>query len=145
MQISEHFSLEELTASEVAARHNLNNIPTDPVVLTNLKILAEQLEKVRLLLGHPIHVNSAYRAPAVNAIVGSKPTSYHVKGLAADIVCPAFGTPRDIVEAIINSDIRYDQIIWEFNSWCHIGFAMAGMVPRRQKLTINASGTSEYK
>ena len=97
------------------------------------------------MLGHPIHINSAYRSPAVNALVGSRPTSYHIKGLAADIVCPSFGTPRDIVNAIIKSDIRYDQIIWEYNNWCHIGFASAGMVPRKQQLTINASGTSEYK
>jgi len=145
MQISEHFTLEELTFSDTAARHNINNVPTDPKILANLNRLAMELEKIRTLLGYPIHINSAYRSLPVNALVGSKPTSYHVKGLASDIVCPAFGSPRAIVEAIIASNIEYDQIIWEFNSWCHIGFAEVGATPRKQKLIINASGTSIFK
>ena len=145
MQLTAHFNLEELTFSDTAARHNINNVPTDPKIIDNLTKLALQLEKVRTLLGYPIHINSAYRCLPVNTLVGSKPTSYHVKGLAADIVCPTFGSPRAIVEAIIASDIEYDQIIWEFNSWCHIGFAEDGATPRKQKLIINSSGTSQFK
>jgi hypothetical protein len=145
MQLSEHFSLDELCFSETAARHALNNIPSNQVILDNLKRLASELEKIRVLLGHPLHINSAYRAPIVNGLVGSKPTSYHPKGLAADITCAAFGNPKAIVEVIIASDIEYDQIIWEFDSWCHIGFPEIGKVPRKQKLTINKFGTSEFK
>jgi len=145
MQLSEHFSLDELCFSETAARHALNNIPTDLVILNNLKRLASELEKVRMLLGHPIHINSAYRSLPVNALVGSKPTSYHPKGLAADITCAAYGGPRAVVDKIIFSDIAYDQIIWEFDSWCHIGFPEYGKAPRKQKLIINKFGTSEFK
>ena len=115
MNITEHFTFEELYASEIADRNGIDNTPTDPKVLDNLKTLALNLESVRRLLGHPIHINSAYRCLLVNGMLGSKPTSAHVRGLAADIICPAFGSPVDIVNAIISSGIQYDQVILEYD------------------------------
>jgi len=141
MNISKHFTLEELIASETADRHGLDNTP-DADILANLTILASHLEELRTILGYPIHINSAYRSLAVNTLLGSKPTSAHVKGLAADIVCPQFGTPKDIVNAVISSNIQYDQVILEFDNWCHIGFSTNK--PRLQKLIINKTGTSFY-
>jgi len=143
-QLTPHFSLEELYASEIADRNNVDNKPTDYVVLDNLQFLAERLEEVRNVLQHPIHVNSAYRCLLVNGMLGSKPTSAHTKGLAADIVSPSFGGPRDIVNAIIASNIQYDQVILEFDRWCHIGFAEKDKAPRLQKLIIDKSGTRNY-
>ena len=142
--MTEHFTFEELYASDTADRHKINNEPKDPVVLKNLKFLAERLEDVRSLLRHPIHVNSAYRSLRVNNIVGSKPTSAHTKGLAADIICPSFGSPRDVVYAIVGSDIKYDQVILEFDRWCHIAFAEDGKEPRLQKLIIDKKGTRVF-
>jgi hypothetical protein len=145
MNLTTHFTLEELFFSETALRNNIDNTTQDPVILGNLQYLANQLEPIRDLLGHPIHINSAYRCLAVNTLLGSKDTSYHCKGLAADIICPSFGTPRDIIEAIIKSDIQYDQLIWEYQSWCHIGFAMPNNKPRMQKLIIDKQGTRVYE
>jgi len=142
--MTEHFTFEELYASDTAARHKINNEPKDPIVLKNLKFLAERLEDVRSLLRHPIHVNSAYRSLRVNNLVGSKPTSAHTKGLAADIICPSFGSPRDVVYAIVGSDIKYDQVILEFDRWCHIAFAEEGKEPRLQKLIIDKKGTRVF-
>lgn len=142
--MTEHFTFEELYASDTAARHKINNEPKDPIVLKNLKFLAERLEDVRSLLRHPIHVNSAYRSLRVNNLVGSKPTSAHTKGLAADIICPSFGSPRDVVYAIVGSDIKYDQVILEFDRWCHIAFAEEGKTPRLQKLIIDKKGTRVF-
>ena len=139
-QLTEHFTFEELTFSETALRHNIKNVPLDGVTQRNLQRLAENLEKVRNVLGHPIRISSGYR----NSLVGSKPTSAHVKALAADFTCPDFGSVRDVVDAIIASDIQYDQVIWEFDSWCHIGFSDDGIAPRREALTINKSGTKYY-
>lgn len=143
MKLTPHFTLEELYASEIADRLNIDNMPSDPVILNNLKFLADNLEKVRSLLGKPIHINSAYRSPFVNATLGSKPTSAHTKGLAADIVCPAYGSPRDIVICIMGSDIVYDQLILEFDRWVHIAFNKEN--PRKQKLIIDKSGTRTFK
>lgn len=140
-----HFSLKELTASEIADRNNIDNTPKSKEILDNLKHLADNLEHVRTVLNNnPIHVNSAYRCIAVNSILGSKSTSAHTKGLAADIICPSFGTPRDIVSKIIASNIQYDQIILEFDRWCHIGFAPKGQKPRLQKLIIDRNGTRPF-
>jgi hypothetical protein len=116
MELTPHFTFEEMYASDTADRYNINNEPKDPIVLKNLKFLAERLEDVRSLLRHPIHINSAYRSLRVNNLVGSKPTSAHTKGLAADIICPSFGSPRNVVYAIVGSNIQYDQVILEYDS-----------------------------
>ena len=144
MNITEHFTFEELYASEIADRNGIDNTPIDPKVLDNLKTLALNLESVRRLLGYPIHINSAYRCLLVNGMLGSKPTSAHVRGLAADIICPAFGSPVDIVNAIISSGIQYDQVILEYDRWCHIGFAEEGKEPRLEQLIIDKEGTKRY-
>ena len=144
MNLSQHFTLEELTVSQEAARNRINNEPGVQTI-ENLKFLAAQLEDVRNVLGdHPIIVSSGYRCAALNALVGSKPTSAHIKGLAADFTCPSFGSVHDVINAIIGSDIQYDQIIYEYDKWGHIGFAEQGKTPRLQKLTIDRSGTRPY-
>lgn len=144
MQLSPNFSLAELTASETAERHGIDNTPT-PEIIENLKLLAAALQEVRALLGNkPIQINSGYRSPEVNAKLGSKPTSDHCKGLAADFVCASFGAPDDIVRAIMASDIPYKQVIREFDRWVHFAIAAPGEEPRRQALIIDKQGTRNY-
>ena len=142
MNLTAHFTYEELYASEIADRNNIDNEPKEQWIKDNLLVLAQNLESVRRLLGNPIHVNSAYRSLPVNNLLGSKPTSAHCKGLAADIVCPSFGSPIDIVNAIIGSAIQYDQVILEYDRWCHIGFS--NDTPRLQKLIIDKNGTRPF-
>jgi len=137
MQLSANFSLEELTRSEVAARKGLDNTP-DAETVENLRELAAALEQIRALLGHPIHINSGYRSAKVNAAVGSKETSAHRQGYAADFVCPGYGSPREVCHAIMDSTIAYDQCLLEFDAWCHFSVAPA---MRRMNLTIDAQGT----
>ena len=144
MQLSPNFSLAELTASETAERHGIDNTPT-PEIIENLRHLASALQEVRTLLGNkPITINSGYRCPAVNEKLGSKPTSDHCKGLAADFVCPSFGSPDDIVRAILASPISYKQVIREFDRWVHIAVPAPGEEPRRQALIIDKQGTRNY-
>ena len=142
MNLTAHFTYEELYASEIADRNKIDNEPKEQWIKDNLFTLAQNLEAVRRLLGYPIHVNSAYRNEQVNTLLGSKPTSAHTKGLAADIICPSFGSPRDIVVAIIGSGIQYDQVILEYDRWCHIGFG--DTVQRLQKLIIDKNGTRPF-
>lgn len=141
MQLSEHFSLEELVASETAARNEIDNTPS-PEVVAHLKIVAAGLEKVRLVLAaRPIHVNSGYRCPRLNTLIGGAPTSLHVQGLAADIVCPQFGTPLQVCKAIAMAGIQVDQVIHEFGYWCHVAFPAPGEHARVQTLTIASKAT----
>lgn len=143
MQLSEHFSLDELTASETAARNGWDNSP-NLNELSNLKRLAEFLEQVRTVLGKSIIINSAFRSKLVNDAVGSRDSSQHRIGCAADIRVPGM-TPDEVVKAVMAADIGYDQIIREFDRWTHISIPNNPEdKPRQQALIIDRSGTRPY-
>lgn len=135
-QLTEHFTLAELTATS----HGAN--PTTPEVEANLRRLAEVMERVRVLLdNHPITITSGYRSPPVNAAVGGASNSAHLTGLACDFVCPGFGTPLDICRRLEPhmKDLGIDQLIWEFERWVHLGLSATD--PRMMALTIDHGGT----
>jgi uncharacterized protein YcbK (DUF882 family) len=143
MNLSPNFTLEELTHSEVAERKNLDNTPNASEV-ANLTRLAALLEQVRTLLNKPVMINSGFRSKPVNDSVGSKDTSQHRIGCAADIRVPGM-TPKQVVQAVIASNIGYDQIIEEFGSWTHISVPdTAARPPRKQALIIDKAGTRTY-
>jgi hypothetical protein len=144
MNLTPHFTLEELTASESADRNGWDNSPND-VELANLTRLADFLEQVKVVLGgKAIMVNSAFRSKIVNDAVGSKDSSQHRVGCAADIRVPSM-TPDEVVKAIIASGIAYDQVIREFDRWTHISITNSPSgVPRKQALIIDKSGTRPY-
>jgi uncharacterized protein YcbK (DUF882 family) len=139
--MTEHFSLAELTHTD---HREFDNIPNE-TELANLQRLAEFLEQVKTILGgKPIMVNSAFRSKQVNDAVGSKDTSQHRIGCAADIRVPAM-TPDQVVKAIIASDLGYDQVIREFDRWTHISIPnVASAAPRKSKLIIDKAGTRLY-
>ena len=141
MLLTPHFSLEELTVTD---HREFDNTPNSSEI-NNLKRLAELLEEVKTLLGgKPIMVNSAFRSAQVNAAVGSKDTSQHRVGCAADIRVPSM-SPDEVVKAVIASGIGYDQIIREFNSWTHISVPNnPSGTPRKQALIIDKQGTRSY-
>ena len=147
MNLTDHFTLEELTHTD---HRQLDNTPND-AELENLKRLAEFLEQVKEVLGgKPIMVNSAFRSKAVNDAVGSKDTSQHRIGCAADIRVPSM-TPDQVVRAIIASGLGFDQVIREFSDpvkgggWTHISIPnQASGSPRKQALIIDKAGTRAF-
>jgi zinc D-Ala-D-Ala carboxypeptidase len=144
MKLSPNFSLEELTVSQTAVRRGFDNTPNATEV-ANLVRVAALLEEVRALLKKPILVNSGFRSKQVNDAVGSRDTSQHRIGCAADIRVPGM-TPREVVEACIAANIGYDQIIEEFGSWTHISVPDSpSRPPRRQALIIDRQGTRPFK
>jgi zinc D-Ala-D-Ala carboxypeptidase len=137
MNLTEHFTLEELTHT---SHRQFDNTPND-AELANLQKLAEFLEEVKALLdGKPIMVNSAFRSKQVNDSVGSKDTSQHRTGNAADIRVPGM-TPDAVVRALVASDLPFDQVIREFDAWTHISISST---PRRQALIIDRAGTRPF-
>jgi hypothetical protein len=144
MNLSPNFSLAELTASETADRLNIDNTP-NASEMANLIRLAVFLEEVKTVLGgKPIMINSGFRCKRVNDAVGSKDSSQHRLGCAADIRVPSM-TPDEVVKAVIASGIGYDQIIREFDRWTHISIpSVAGDNPRKQALIIDKTGTRNY-
>ena len=132
-----HFSLAELTHTD---HRSLDNTP-NAQELANLKRLAEFLETVKTTLGgKPVMINSAFRSKAVNDAVGSRDTSQHRQGLAADFKVPGM-TPDAVVRAIIAAKLPFDQIIREFDAWTHISISDK---PRRQALIIDKTGTRPF-
>jgi len=134
MNLSDHFSLEEATHSDTATRLGISNQP-NAQQLENMKVAAIGMEKIRELLASPINVNSWIRLPEVNVAVGGSKVSSHMDGWAIDFVCKGFGTPLQVCKAIEKSNIKFDQMIYEFGDkgWTHISFAPE---MRQQKLTI---------
>ena len=141
MNLSEHFTLEELTHTD---HREFDNTPNENE-LQNLTRLATFLEEVKKVLGDkPVMINSAFRCKAVNDAVGSKDSSQHRIGCAADLRIPGM-TPDEVVKAVIASGIGYDQIIREFDRWTHISVPNTKeMTPRRQALIIDKAGTRPY-
>ena len=140
--LSEHFTLEELTHTD---HREFDNTPNESE-LSNLKRLAAFLEEVKTVSGgKPVMVNSAFRSKLVNDAVGSKDTSQHRSGCAADIRVPGM-TPDEVVKAVIASGIGYDQIIREFDRWTHVSISNTqDSKPRKMALIIDKKGTRPYR
>lgn len=148
MNLTEHFTLEELTHTD---HREFDNTPND-AEKANLTRLATFLEEVKTVLGgKPVMINSAFRSKKVNDAVGSKDTSQHRIGCAADIRVPNM-TPDEVVKAVIASGIGYDQIIREFynpetksGGWTHISVPnQPEDKPRQQALIIDKMGARQY-
>jgi zinc D-Ala-D-Ala carboxypeptidase len=143
-QLTANFSLEELTRSEAAARNGWDNTPNAQEI-ENLKRLAALLQQVKTAVGgKPVMINSGFRSKQVNDSVGSKDTSQHRLGCAADIRVPGM-KPREVVEACIAAGVPFDQIILEFDSWTHISVPNTPeFKPRNSRLIIDKQGTRPF-
>ena len=134
MKLSPHFTLDEFTFSQTAARHDINNNPTGPV-MDNLRRLATFMESVRVTLGNnPIHISSGYRSPPLNARVGGAYNSAHMVGRAVDFVCPGYGTPLEVCQRLSDAGVPFDKLILEAGRWVHLQIAEWDAKPRRQVL-----------
>jgi putative chitinase len=141
MNLTLHFTLEELTFTD---HREFDNTPNEQE-LENLKRLSLFLEEVKKLLGgKAIMVNSAFRSAEVNRAVGSTDKSQHRLGCACDFRVPNM-TPDEVVHAIINSDLQYDQCIREFDRWTHLSIPNnVDEKPRKMALIIDKQGTRAY-
>lgn len=151
MQITEHFSLKELTRSETARRLGLQNTPPS-AEMANIQYTAEQLEKIRAYVGRAIIVTSCFRSERVNKAVGGSPTSAHRFGLAAD--CDAIGLTslafaKEIIKMRDEGKIKFDQLILEFpergdGAWVHIGFRRNSPMRNQIMTATKKNGKTVY-
>jgi zinc D-Ala-D-Ala carboxypeptidase len=148
MQLSKNFSLEELTKSETALRHDMDNTPGEDEI-ENLKLLVEKvLQPVREYYARGVKVNSGFRHPDVNAKVGGSKTSDHCKGLAADIEIP--GIPNYELAYWISKNLDFTQLILEFytsgvpdSGWVHVSYDPSNL--KKQELTaVKQAGKTVY-
>jgi zinc D-Ala-D-Ala carboxypeptidase len=135
MNLTAHFTLDELVHSDDAVKDGIDNTPPASVV-DHLQLLAVGLESVRTLLSNaPMHISSGYRCPQLNRAEHGA----NVSGFAADFECPTFGTPIKIVEFLEKSGLKFDQLIQE-GTWVHISFA-----PTMRQQVLTAHFNSEHK
>ena len=143
MKLTDHFNLNEFTASQTATRHGINNTPSQ-VATERLRMLATTLEQVRSLLGNnSIRISSGYRCLALNRAIGSNDLSAHVLGYAVDFTCPSFGTPKEVANKIAESPIKFDQLIYEGGNggWIHLSIDPRN---RRELLTATFKGGKAF-
>jgi hypothetical protein len=150
MKISQHLSLSEVTRSDSAKRHGIDNTPTAEH-LENFKLLAEKVfEPIRAHFGVPIHISSGYRSKALNQFVKGSLSSQHCKGEAIDIDMDGSsnGVTNKMIFDFIKENLDFDQLIWEFGSdknpdWVHVSYTKAGN--RKQKLkAVRSGGKTTY-
>lgn len=140
MNLSEHFTLEEMTFSQTATRHGVFNNPPPEAVANLVRLAITVLEPLREALGKPIRITSGYRSPVINRLVGGAPESAHVDGRAADIVVPGM-RPYDVcrrVQELMRAGLPVDQCIHEAGSaggWCHAAIPVDHRPPRHEMLT----------
>ena len=147
MYLSEHFTLAEMTRSQIADRRGIQNVPGERAV-GSLKVLCEKiLEPVRANFSTPFSPSSGYRSPELNEVLGSSPNSQHCKGEAADIEVP--GVSNDLLAWWIRTNLDFDQLILEYytvgdpsSGWVHVSYKGDGGSARnrREVLTYNGSG-----
>ena len=146
MNLTDNFTLEEFTRSDMARERGIDNTPP-PEVVANLRRLAEFMEKVRHILGDaPVRITSGYRCHDLNVAVGGVPNSAHLDGLACDFVCAEAGMPLAVCARLRGTPgLEFDQLINEANQyghrWTHIGIAAEGKEPRGEVWTVDAGGT----
>lgn len=138
MQLSNHFTLAELTFSQTALRKGIDNTPSAHDVDNLRRLCADVLEPVRILLGVPLHVDSGYRSPIINQLVGGAATSAHLRGRAADVI-PIGMSLHDAFAKIRASAIPFDQVIQECGptGWIHLSIVDEGMPIRREALVAS--------
>lgn len=147
MNITEHFSMRELTYSQTAIKNGIPNIPKDPQVAENLKTLCEKvLEPLREGMKCAIKISSGYRSPELNKLIGGAKASQHNIGQAVDIDLD--GKNAEVFEYIANN-LDFDQMIWEFGDdknpdWVHVSYNAAGN--RKQLLkAVKVAGKTQYQ
>ena len=147
MQLSKHFTLEEMTKSMTATRKGINNIP-GPGEIKNLGYLCyEVLEPLRAHFDLPVTISSGYRSEALCEAIGSKKTSQHAKGQAVDLEINS--VPNIKAAYWLQNNVDFDQLIMEFydkddpaGGWIHISYHESGS-NRKQVLTFDGKKYSE--
>ena len=143
MQLTDHFSLVEMTRSQTASRRGIPNIPNRAEVAA-LKLLCERvLEPVREHFGKPVVVTSGFRSVALNRAIGGSASSQHCRGEAADFTVP--GISNIEVCRWLEKNLNYDQLIYEFGEggWIHVSFSKDRM--RNQELrAVRIAGRTRY-
>ena len=128
MKLSNNFSLKELTASQTAERKGIDNTPSAEHQENLRSLCTHVLQPIRDHFSRVVSVSSGYRSPELCVVIGSKTTSQHAKGEAADF--EIFGVSNKELADYINETLDYDQLILEYwkesdpnSGWVHCSYS----------------------
>ena len=128
--LSEHITMKEATRSNTAVRLNIQNFPSNEVIISMQAVAEKIFEPLRKHINEPIFISSFYRSPELNKAIGGSTRSQHCKGEAIDIddVYSKKFTNADYFNFIKNN-LTFDQLIWEFGDddspdWVHVSYAL---------------------
>lgn len=135
MKIGKHFTLDEFTLSQTAARRGLKNDPGATELVALVDLVEHVLDPLREAVGRPVRVSSGFRSVAVNRAIGGSASSQHTLGQAADFTVPGM-TTQQVVDKIRELGLPFDQLIEEFGSWVHVSYG-----PRHRRQVLRARRT----
>ena len=142
MQLSKHFTLEEFEKSQTATRKGIINKAGSGEIKNLGDLCYEVLEPVRAKFDKPVTITSGYRSPELSEAIGSKATSQHCLGEAADFEIA--GVSNLQVALWIENNVDFDQLILEFwkegepnSGWIHVSYKDGSN--RKQVLTYDGS------
>lgn len=144
--ITTNFKYSEMCYSSKATQLGIPNLPTGDEAKHIEELVTKILQPLRNEIKLPIKVNSGFRNPRVNKLVGGVSNSAHLTGYAADIVCPSYGGGsvkkfcEYVRDFLIKNNIKFDQLIFEYGTWVHIGIRDLGGRQRGEVITINKKG-----
>jgi uncharacterized protein YcbK (DUF882 family) len=141
MNLTEHFTLEEMTASEYAARNGIKNNPSETAVQNLILLCQNVLEPLRQIVQKPVIIISGYRSKKLNVAIGGSSTSQHMKGQAADFIVVGL-TVKEIFN-IVAGQLPFDQLILEYGQWVHASFHEP--LRKDKLLAIYVNGKTEYE
>jgi len=144
MKLSDNFSVIEFTKSQTAERKGIQNNPNEIHTIAMVELCLNVLERVRSAFGKPVTINSGYRSPALCEAIGSKSTSQHCDGEAADI--EIYGVSNYDLAKYIEKNLNFDQLILECwdgvepnSGWVHVSYVNEN-ANRKDVLTYTRAG-----
>jgi len=151
MKLSKNLSLREVTKSNTATRHGIDNLPTKEHI-SNLKIVAKEVfQSIREHFNVPVGVSSGYRSELLNIAIGGSSTSHHCKGMALDLDADIYGgvTNRDIFLFVLEN-LEFTQLIWEYGddqepAWVHVGYDSNNLKKEVLKIARGTGYKKYYK
>lgn len=151
MKLSKNLSLREVTKSNTATRHGIDNNPTNEH-LENLKIVAREIfQPIREHFNVPVGVSSGYRSELLNVTVKGSATSHHCKGMALDLDADIYGEidNKDIFLFVLEN-LEFTQLIWEYGddqepAWVHIGYDSNNLKKEVLKIARGTGYKKYYK
>ena len=149
-RISKHISYKEATNSFTAKRKGVNNEPNYEVLLNMQNIADNVFEKVRANFGVPIKINSFYRSPELNRLIGGSATSQHCKGQAIDLDDTYEGLTNKEIFNYIKDNLSFDQLIWEFGTdnnpnWIHVSYVSESKNRKQILKAVRKNGKVRYE